>query len=708
MPTPAAGESQDDFMHRCVPMLMDEGKDNDQAVAACISMFENKAGPKSLTRAWSTFEIKFFNDETRTVEGIASTPATDRMEDIVEPMGAKFKLPLPLMWEHGRGFTKDPVGWVTSAMPQSDGIPVRVKFAQVDSPPSLKEDLDRAWSLVKNGLVRGFSIGFAALDTEPIKGSFGYRYKEWDWLELSAVAIPANAEATITSIKSIDKEQLRCAAKAKPVVKLDKTKTSVGVPASTRTSKMPIPLTEQITSFQNKRAQSDARMTAIMDKAADEGRTLLPEEEEEHDRLEQEIKSMDQHIKRLQAHNERNKANAQPVVAQPNQPAIVPARSHSPIQVTSQLPKGMHFTRYAIALMAEKAGGCRNAADYAEKRWRDTPEIAHAIRDGAFILRETPTIEKAAVEAADTTTSGWASQLVPNATVMGSEWVDLLRAATVIGRIPGLRRVPFNVTVPVQSGGGTYTWVGEGVAKPVTKLTFTSVTLRWMKTAGIMVFTKELALNSSPSAELVIRNDMLKGMTEFIDQQFLDPGIAGVTNVQPASITNGVTGNGAGGTTAAAFRTDYRETLSKINTNKQNPADFIMVMSASVAGNLATLVNTTTSVPEFPNLTNNGGTIYGTPVLVSQSASTFIVFLNPNEVLLAEDGGIQIDVSDQASVEMSTTPEVGESSPVVTASTVLRSFWQNNLIGVRAERFITWTRARTSSVEFIYNAVYSG
>ena len=32
----------------------------------------------------------------------------------------------------------------------------------------------------------------------------GIDFSEWDWFELSAVTIPANADATITTIKSID------------------------------------------------------------------------------------------------------------------------------------------------------------------------------------------------------------------------------------------------------------------------------------------------------------------------------------------------------------------------------------------------------------------------------------------------------------------------------------------------------------------------
>ena len=53
-------------------------------------------------RAYSCLEIKA-SAETggrRTFKGIATTPATDRTGDIVEPKGAEFKLPITLLWQH--------------------------------------------------------------------------------------------------------------------------------------------------------------------------------------------------------------------------------------------------------------------------------------------------------------------------------------------------------------------------------------------------------------------------------------------------------------------------------------------------------------------------------------------------------------------------------------------------------------------------------
>jgi len=39
---PNAGESEDEFLNRCIPLILEEGKDQDQAIAMCYSMYEQK------------------------------------------------------------------------------------------------------------------------------------------------------------------------------------------------------------------------------------------------------------------------------------------------------------------------------------------------------------------------------------------------------------------------------------------------------------------------------------------------------------------------------------------------------------------------------------------------------------------------------------------------------------------------------------------
>lgn len=146
-----------------------------------------------MDRAYSTLEIKRMDDDSGTITGIASTPTPDRMDDIVVPTGAKYRLPVPLLWQHNHS---DPIGEVVEATVTDKGIEVVAKVAL-----GVTDEIDRYWKLMKAGLVRGLSIGFRGLETEQIEGSWGVRFKAWEWLELSAVTIPANAEASIATVK---------------------------------------------------------------------------------------------------------------------------------------------------------------------------------------------------------------------------------------------------------------------------------------------------------------------------------------------------------------------------------------------------------------------------------------------------------------------------------------------------------------------------
>ncbi|WP_218698350.1 HK97 family phage prohead protease [Acinetobacter harbinensis] len=155
-----------------------------------------------MKKAYSLLQVKSVDAEQRIIKGIASTPTPDRSDDIVDPQGAKFALPIPFLWQH---MHSQPIGEVTEAVVTDQGIEVTVKIAQIDEPGKLKDRIDEAWLSIKSGLVKGLSIGFRGITVEDIPRSWGLNFKEWEWYELSAVTVPANSEATITEIKSISK-----------------------------------------------------------------------------------------------------------------------------------------------------------------------------------------------------------------------------------------------------------------------------------------------------------------------------------------------------------------------------------------------------------------------------------------------------------------------------------------------------------------------
>lgn len=150
--------------------------------------------------AHSFLEFKELNEETREIVGVASTPTPDHYQDIVEPKGADYTLPVPLLWQHD---SWSPVGHVTKAKTTSAGIEVVMKLAQLDEPGTLKDLLDHAWQSVRLKLVRGLSIGFKSDEYTYLPDTGGIHFLKWKWLELSLVTIPANQEARITGFKSL-------------------------------------------------------------------------------------------------------------------------------------------------------------------------------------------------------------------------------------------------------------------------------------------------------------------------------------------------------------------------------------------------------------------------------------------------------------------------------------------------------------------------
>lgn len=156
-----------------------------------------------MDRMYSLLTVKAVEEDgdARVIRGIATTPSTDRMDDVVESEGAEFKLPLPLLWQHRHD---QPIGHVIEAKVTSKGIEIVAELARIDEDGVLKNRLDEAWQSIRSGLVRGLSIGFKAIESARMENTGGVRFIKWLWLELSAVTVPANGDATIQTIKSID------------------------------------------------------------------------------------------------------------------------------------------------------------------------------------------------------------------------------------------------------------------------------------------------------------------------------------------------------------------------------------------------------------------------------------------------------------------------------------------------------------------------
>jgi hypothetical protein len=189
---------------------------------------------------------------------------------------------------------------------------------------------------------------------------------------------------------------------------------------------------------------------------------------------------------------------------------------------------------------------------------------------------------------------------------------------------------------------------------------------------------------------------MVAGIARFIDAQFTDPAVAAVAGVNPASITNGAP-------TAAATANPLADILGLIShfTTNNIPVDgltFIMSPANAMALSFKTYSD---GSPQFPGIGVAGGTWKGLTFIVSNTVTTKVIALQPSLVFYADDGGVTIDASSEASLQMDSAPM----SPV-DATTVYVSMFQANCVALRAERFINWKKANANAVKYLTAAAW--
>lgn len=660
-----------------------------------------------MDRAYSTLSIKAIDEEQRIITGIASTPTPDRMDDIVEPKGAQFKLPLPFLWQHRHS---EPIGHVVDAKITNGEISVTVQLVKIDEPGTLKDRLDEAWQSIKSKLVRGLSIGFSSIESSDIDGTWGRRFTKWEWLELSAVTIPANSEANIQTIKSIDRQQRAALGqKSLPVVRLNP---SAGVSANPKSSftksfsspeegtAMPMNIQEEIKKFEETLKQKQARMFSIMEKSSETGETLDAEAQEEYDTSAAEVKALEEHIKRLKNLEISNAQNAAPVIDKSGMPTRIPAVAKN----TQKLEPGIEFARYAMCKLASK-GNPMMAFELAKNHYPQNDRIVKAL-ELQSMGRNLATLMKATVEAGTSLDATWAAPLVDYQNFAG-DFVDYLRPRTIIGQfgrngVPDLNRIPFNVRIAGQTSGGSASWVGEGAPKPLTAFDFTATELRWNKVAAISVLTNELIRFSDPSAERLVRDGLAAAVIERIDLDFVDPAKAASANVSPASITNGLTPIVSSGIDADAVRQDIQALWAPFIAARNAPRNAVYIMDSTTALALSMMQNPL-GQSEFPGLTMNGGTFMGVPVVVSDylpvdTDGSIVILANASDIWLADDNQVTIDASDQTALQMLDNPTNNSASGTATA---MVSMFQTNSTAFRAERYINWARRRASGVAYL-------
>lgn len=645
-----------------------------------------------MDRLYTTMTIdKAFDDgDERIIEGVASTNDIDLVGDIVEPSGAEFKTPLPLLWQHD---AYAPVGVVEKATVLKNGIKFRARLAKVDGPPGLKNRIDEAWASVKAGLIRAVSIGFKGVERAAMNNG-GIHFIKWRWLELSLVTVPANPNATITQIRAYHDERGESAAHARRVVSV----TPAGVAAKSQprnSGNTDMKIAEQIKALEDDIRRKTDRATEIQTKASAAGRSKEAGEKEEFDRLTGEIEVLKDELADLKKLESLEVAKATPVEAKTEKAGSL-SRDHQ-ARVVFNNNRGGDGIGFAQALMCRAIGKMAgvSAVELAKEHYSYDPRIEALCKS---------IVMKAAVEGAVTSVPAYAGYLA-DPQDLAAEFIAYMFPKTIVGKLTRVNRVPFNYEIPQQTSPSTAYWTGEGKPAPVSKLAFANKVIGKTSITGLLYTSKQNLRFANRDAEAIFRNDLVNAAVKLMDTDFVDPANAGTANVKPASITNGLTATAPSGTDGDAVRADMQKVLQKIVQANLSLSEVTLITRDDLALALSLLTNAL-GQPEFPNMGPSGGSLLNMPVIVSNSVQPGdIIAVHEPSIYLAKDDQVMIDMSTEAAIEASDGP--GQDGAAGTGAAMV-SLWQTRMVGFLAELYANWVVARTGAVSHIAVAAYNG
>lgn len=460
-------------------------------------------------------------------------------------------------------------------------------------------------------------------------------------------------------------------------------------------------IAEQIRDLEATRAAKAARMEEVLQKSMEEGRSTDAAEQEEFDTLDGEIKQVDNDLVRLkrleQLAVQKGRTIEPPVKGEEPGKSGAQQRGAGPTIIVRSTKDaedkfpGQSYTRMVIArALAHLDGiGGRMPADIAQERWGKTnPMLVSVI--------------KAAVAGGGSGSGEWAAELVQADGRYTGDFIEYLYGRTLFDRLP-LRQVPANVTIKGQDGAATGYWVGESKGIPVTTADFSAVSLTPLKVGAIAVVSNELMRDSSPSAEMLVRDALVQASAQRVDATFLSTTAASAS-VSPAGILNGVAGHNSHGTTAEGIIADFKQ-LTAIFQSYKNASDLVVVTTPDLAVSLG-LMLTALGQQQFPGVGQDGGTLLGRPVFTGDNvpANAFIM-LKPSDIWRIGDSGVQVSISNVATIEQDSAPQGASDTPVA-ASATLMSMYQTESTAIKVVRSVNFAKRRSHAVQYIDNADY--
>lgn len=135
------------------------------------------------------------------ITGYANTVTKDRYGDVIpsyawnEASLANYKKNPIILAYHDH---EEPIGVATELMPDATGLKITAKISSA---------AEEVYQLIKEGILRCFSVGFIVKDAEYDQLTDIFVIKELELLEVSVVSVPANQDSVFDLAKAFDSEE---------------------------------------------------------------------------------------------------------------------------------------------------------------------------------------------------------------------------------------------------------------------------------------------------------------------------------------------------------------------------------------------------------------------------------------------------------------------------------------------------------------------
>jgi HK97 family phage major capsid protein/HK97 family phage prohead protease len=519
----------------------------------------------------------------------------------------------------------DQIGVVESAVVDADGVcRAVVRFSENPGPQEVFSD-------VKNGIKTKISVGYMVhemvLDKKEEETST-YRITDWEPYEISIVSIPA--DDTVGIGRSMSEEEINRRIMDKVTELINKTnQPHISQERTMDTNEKPVPTTEQILATERQRV---TQIETIAKKFA--GRVAKIEE------LRDSAVAGGATVEMFKGAIADRVADGEPV-----------AKPDSQLDLTDKEKKDYSLLRAIQSQIPNsrvKADFERECSDEIAKRTGEKPKGLYVPHD---IQRRNMSRNVTREELQHLVNMGFLGKrdlLVSSATqagnlvgtdLLGGDFISLLRNRTAAGQF-GVRIMSGlvgNVAIPKQTAAGTFEWVTEGNAPNESQLTVGQVTMSPNVGAAYQEFSTKLLLQSTPSVEAIVQEDLYQIAALGIDASvFHGAGGSEPQGIYGTSGVGTVDASSLGWPGVVEFETD-------VATGNADVANMAYVMNAAARGILKTRPKETGNAIY---LMSENGLVNGYRSIVSnQINSGYMFFGDGSQAIIGEWGMMDLIVN---------------------------------------------------------------